>query len=68
MNIKPFHLKMEDYCFLDSLFIVLNSHLGRAFFAVVLLFLYKELTMGMYRTVIDMTGKVFRANLVLYEN
>jgi len=49
---------MEDYCFLDSVFTVFNTHLGRIFLVVLLLFLYKELTMGMYRRVVDMTGKV----------
>jgi len=49
---------METSCFLDSLVPVLNSHLGRAFLVVVLIFMYKELTMGMYRRVVDLTGKV----------
>merc|ERR1712106_471746 len=52
--------KMEcgDCCFLDSVFAVLNCHLGRAFAVVLVLFLYKEFTMGMYGKKIDMSGKV----------
>ena len=66
MSTEPFYLKMEDYCFLDSVFTVFNTHLGRIFLVVLLLFLYKELTMGMYRRVVDMTGKVKNTCLILH--
>ena len=57
---------MEDYCFLDSVFTFFNTHLGRIFLVVLLLFLYKELTMGMYRRVVDMTGKVKNIYLIFH--
>jgi len=51
-------MECGDCCFLDSVFGLLSSHLGRAFVVVLVLFLYKELTMGMYGKKIDMSGKV----------
>ena len=57
-------MECGDCCFLDSVFGLLSSHLGRAFVVVLVLFLYKELTMGMYGKKIDMRGKVRIINLL----
>merc|ERR1712215_383326 len=51
-------MECGDCCLLDCVFSVWSTYLGRVFMLVVALFMYKEFTMGMYRSKINMTGKV----------
>jgi len=51
-------MECGDCCFLDCVFAVWATYLGRFFMVVLGTFMFKELTMGIYRKKTNMSGKV----------
>jgi len=51
-------MECGDCCFLDCVFAVWATYLGRFFMVVLGIFMFKELTMGIYRKKTNMSGKV----------
>jgi len=51
-------MECGDCCFLDCVFAVWATYLGRFFMVVLGIFMFKELTMGIYRKKTNMIGKV----------
>jgi len=51
-------MECGDCCFLDCVFAVWATYLGRFSMVVIGIFMFKELTMGIYRKKTNMSGKV----------